>query len=48
MQQVIIGLDNLEMLPEMELANQQDIDFGIEEIKDEASDEEDEDDYDEV
>jgi hypothetical protein len=49
MQQVIIGLDTVEMLNEMELSGPSEIDFGIEEIEDEDSDDEnDEDDEDTV
>ena len=49
MQQVIIGLDTVEMLNEMELSGPSEIDFGIEEIEDEDSnDENDEDDEDTV
>ncbi|XP_043717039.1 uncharacterized protein At3g49140-like isoform X2 [Telopea speciosissima] len=45
--QVIIGLDNMEMLSEMDLSGPADIDFGIEEIteEDDEDDDEDEDDY---
>lgn len=43
MQQVIIGLDTMEMLNEMDMSGPSEIDFGIEEIEDEDSDVEDDD-----
>ena len=48
MQQVIIGLDSMEMLNDMEFSDPLEIDFGIEEIEDEDSDVEDDDDEDSV
>eukprot|EP00262_Sarcandra_glabra_P002510 TRINITY_DN1286_c4_g1_i1.p1 TRINITY_DN1286_c4_g1~~TRINITY_DN1286_c4_g1_i1.p1 ORF type:complete len:498 (+),score=94.18 TRINITY_DN1286_c4_g1_i1:135-1496(+) len=44
--QVIIGLDNVEMLTEVELSGPSDIDYGIEEVTDVDSDIDDEDDSD--
>jgi hypothetical protein len=44
MQQVIIGLDTMEMINDRELSGPSEIDFGIEEIEDEDSDVEDDDD----
>lgn len=48
MQQVIVGLDTVEMMNELDLSGTADIDFGIEEIEEDDSDfEEDDDDDDE-
>lgn len=38
MQQVIIGLDTMEILSEMDISGPSEIDFGIEEIEDEDGD----------
>ena len=51
MQQVIIGLDNLDMLPEIAAYGPSDADLGLEEITGEESDDDDDinnDDYEEV
>lgn len=47
MQQVIIGLDTMEMISELDLSGPTEIDFGFEEIEDEDSDMDDDDDEDE-
>ena len=47
MQQVIIGLNTMDMINEMEISGPADVEFGIEENGEEDSDIEDEDDEDE-
>lgn len=48
MQQVIIGMDNIEMLEEVDVSGPSDFDFEMEEITGEDSDMDDDDDSDEV
>lgn len=46
MQQVLVGLDTMEMINEMELFGPSEVDFGFEELDDEATNDEGDDDDD--